>query len=281
MEGDQEGAESPAGGNLINKKGEIGVAKEKILTKKLIDQILKKQPEEGPYNSFTKIENEAAIYLSKKVKVAPTLSLTGLSSLTDVAAAAFGKFDCCEQPNFFLYLDGLKNISDKGLNELAKFKGSLSLGGLKQLSDDGAKALASHKGGRLQLCGLTTLSDSAAKILSSYFKGKNSGNVLNFGGLTEASDETFKELSKYKGFLGLPSLKSISDSAVKILAGHQGSFLDLSGLKTLSIPAAKALAGYKGFDSVYKTRGKISLGKEAAKVLLKQKGGDAVLFDDE
>jgi hypothetical protein len=122
---------------------------------------------------------------------------------------------------------------------------------------------------------------SAAQILSGYYKGKNSGDSLTFASLSEIEDETLKQLVKYKGHLGLSGLKMISDSAAKILAEHKGSFLDLSGLKTLSASAAKALAGYKGFDSVYKTRGQISLGKEAAKVLLKQKGGDAVLFDDE
>lgn len=258
------------------------MGKEKVLTKKLIDQILKKPPQEDdPFDSFTAIEDDAAVYFSKKVKAAPTRSLNGLTCLSDDAAAAFGEIDCCQQPNFFLYLDGLKTISDKGLSDLAKFQGSLSLGGLKQLSDAGAKALASHKGGRLRLCGLSKLSESAAKILSSYYKGKNSGAVLTLSGLTEVSDDTLEELVKYKGHLGLPGLKTISDSAAKILAEHKGSFLDLSGLKTLSAPAAKALAGYKGFDAVCKTRGQISLGKEAAKVLLKQKGGDAVLFDDE
>lgn len=258
------------------------MAQEKILTKKLIDQILKNPPpEDDPYDTFTAIEDDAAVYFSKKVKAAPHLYLTGITSLSAVAAAAFGKFDCCEQPNFFLYLDGLKTISDKGLNDLAKFKGSLSLGGLKQLSDDGAKALASHKGGRLRLRGLTAISESAAKILSGYYKGKNSGDWLTFDGLPEISDGALKELVKYKGHLGLSGLKTVSDTAAKILAEHRGPHLYLLGLKTLSGPAAKALAGYKGFDSVYKTRGKISLGKEAAKVLLKQKGGDAVLFDDD
>ena len=150
------------------------MGKEKVLTKKLIDQILKKPPQEDDsYDSFTEIEDAAAVYLSEKVKAVPTLSLNGLASMSDVAAAAFGKLDCCQQPNFFLYLDGLKTISDKGLRDLAKFQGSLSLGGLKQLSDAGAKALASHKGGGLRLCGLSNLSESAAKNLSGYFKSKN------------------------------------------------------------------------------------------------------------
>ena len=78
----------------------------------------------------------------------------------------------------------------------------------------------------------------------------------------------------------MPGLK-LSDSGAKILAEHRGSHLYLDGLKTLSDAAAKALAGYKGINPLDKTRGKISLGKEAAKVLLKQKGGDEVLFDDE
>ena len=254
--------------------------KTKILTKKLIDQILKKPSEDEPYNSFTEIEDEAADYLSKKIKVL-TLYLDGLTSLSDVAAAAFGKLDCCGGPNFSLHLNGLKTISDMGLKSLAKFEGSLSLGGLRELSDASATALVSHKGGRLWLDGLTSLTESAAKILSAYYKGKNSGEFLSFGALAEASDETLKELVKYKGRLGLSGLKKISDSAAKILAGHRGSFLDLSGLKTLSGSAAKALAGYKGYDTVYKSSGKIRLGKEAGQVLLKQKGGDGVLFDDE
>ena len=95
------------------------------------------------------------------------------------------------------------------------------------------------------------------------------------------SDDTLKELVKYKGHLGLSGLKKISDSAAKILAEHRGCSLSLDGLKTLSVPAAKALAGYKGFNAVYNTKGKISLGKDAAKILLKQKGGDDVLDQDE
>ena len=258
------------------------MGKEKVLTKKLIDQIIKKPSQEDePYGSFSAIEDDAAIHLSKKVKAAPSLYLNGLTSLSDVAAAALGKLDCCGCPNFYLYLDGVKAISDAGLRSLAKFEGSLSLGGLNQLSDEGARALVSHKGGRLWLNGLTSLTESAAKILSAYYKGKNSGEFLSFGALAEASDETLKELVKYKGRLGLSGLKKISDSAAKILAGHRGSFLDLSGLKTLSGAAAKALAGYKGYDTVYKSSGKIRLGKEAGQVLLKQKGGDGVLFDDE
>jgi hypothetical protein len=256
--------------------------KTKVLTKKLIDQILKKPAQEQhPYESFQSIEDEAAIYLSKKVKVSPSLYLSGLTSLSDVAAAAFGKFDCCYQPNMFLHLDGMLTISDQGLKSLANFEGSLSLGGLRELSDAGAKALVSHKGGRLRLGGLTTITESAAQILSGYYKGKYSGDTLTFASLSEIEDGALKQLVKYKGHLGLPGLKTISDTAAKILAEHRGSHLDLGGLKTLSAPAAKALAGYKGFDSVCKTKGQISLGKEAAKVLLKQKGGDAVLFDDE
>jgi len=256
------------------------MGKEKVLTKKLIDQILKKPSEEEPYKSFTEIEDEAAVYLSKKIKVL-TLYLDGLTSLSDVAAAAFGKLDCCGCPNFSVHLNGVKTISDAGLKSLAKFEGSLSLGGLRELTDAGAKALVSHKGGRLWLDGLASLTESAAKILSGYYKGKNSGDMLAFDGLAEISDGALKELVKYKGRLSLSGLKTISDSAAKVLAEHKGPFLDLSGLKTLSGPAAKALAGYKGFDSVSKTRGQIRLGKEAAKVLLKQKGGDAVLFDDD
>ena len=96
------------------------------------------------------------------------------------------------------------------------------------------------------------------------------------------SDDTLKELVKYKGHLGLSGLKKISDSAAKILAEHRGRHLSLDGLKTLSVPAAKALVGYKGFNNAaYNTKGKISLGKDAAKILLKQKGGDDVLDQDE
>ena len=256
--------------------------KTKVLTKKLIDQILKKPPQEqGPYESFTVIEDEAAVYLSKKIKVL-TLNLDGLTSLSDVAAAAFGKFDCCGCPNYSVLLNGVKTISDAGLKSLAKFEGSLSLGGLRELSDAGAQALVSHKGGRLRLNGIKALTVSAAKILSGYYKGKNSGDCLFFGGLTEMSDDTLKELVKYKGHLGLSGLKKISDSAAKILAEHRGRHLSLDGLKTLSVPAAKALVGYKGFNNAaYNTKGKISLGKDAAKILLKQKGGDDVLDQDE
>jgi hypothetical protein len=57
------------------------MGKTKVLTKKLIDQIPKKPPQEqGPYESFTEIEDEAAIHLSKKVKVSPSLYLSGLTS---------------------------------------------------------------------------------------------------------------------------------------------------------------------------------------------------------
>ena len=257
--------------------------KTKVLTKKLIDQILKKPPQEqGPYESFTEIEDEAAIYLSKKVKVSPSLYLSGLTSLSDVAATAFGKFDSCAQPNMFLILDGIKTISDKGLKSLAKFAGSISLNGLEALSDAGAEALASHQGGRLRLNGLKSLTETAAKALAGYYKGKYSGEFLSLGGLADANDGVLKELVKYKGYLGLAGLKIISDSGAKILAEHRGPHLYLDGLKTLSEAAAKALAGYKGFNNAaYNTKGKISLGKEAAKKLLKQKGGEDVLDQDE
>ena len=258
------------------------MGKTKVLTKKLIDQILKSPDQyDHPYDSFTAIEDEAAIHLSKKVKACPSLYLSGLTSLSDVAATAFGKFDCCAQPNMFLILDGIKTISDKGLKSLAKFAGSISLNGLEALSDAGAEALASHQGGRLRLNGLKSLTETAAKALAGYYKGKYSGAFLSLGGLVEASDGVLKELVKYKGNLGLAGLKKLSDSGAKILAEHRGSHLYLDGLKTLSDAAAKALAGYNGINPLDKTRGKISLGKEAAKVLLKQKGGDDVLDQDE
>lgn len=267
--------------------------KTKVLTKKLIDQILRKPIQLGhyrpdgafhqvePFDSFTEIEDDAAIYFSKKVKVEISLKLNDLTSLSDVAAAAFGRLDCDGCPGYSLVLAGLKNISDTGLKSLAKFQGSLSLGGLRELSNAGAKALASHKGAQLDLNGLTTLTELAAKNLSSYYKGKNSGDWLGLCGLSKVKDGILKELVKYKGHLLLSGFKTISDSAAKILAEHQGPRLHLDGLKTLSETAARALSAYKGVRPadkfLSKTRGTILLGENSARVLLKQKGGDVVL----
>ena len=75
----------------------------------------------------------------------------------------------------YLRFDGLKAISDKAAEALAKFKGDdygsdLYLNGLRTLSDKAAKALAKFKGNELYLNGLQTISDSAGETLAK-FKG--------------------------------------------------------------------------------------------------------------
>jgi hypothetical protein len=74
------------------------------------------------------------------------LDLSGLTSISDDAAAAIGASDKHQSFGHHgaLYLDGLTELSDRAALGLNRQKGLLSLKGLKSLSDAAASALLDH-----------------------------------------------------------------------------------------------------------------------------------------
>jgi mono/diheme cytochrome c family protein len=192
------------------------------------------------------------------------LNLSGLKSLSPVAARAISKWDGQ------IYFDGLTEISDETLTALAEHKVPpgekffVHLRGLKTLSDEGAAILAAWPKWCGDLPALTALSEkSAAALASSRNWNGNLSSVktitpemaktlagrqgnLWLDGLTTLAEETAKELaSHHGGTLSLNGLTSLSDGAVVVLAAHDGH-LSLNGLKSLSDQSAAALGKHKG-----------------------------------
>ena len=111
-----------------------------------------------------------------------------------------------------LSLDGVTELSDAAAESLGKHDGYLKLDGLASLSDLAAESLSKHKGD-IRLSGLTGLSDAAAEGLS-----KHTG-WLWLNGLTSLSDVAAESLSKHEGSLSL-DLDELPDSAAEILRQH-------------------------------------------------------------
>ena len=114
-----------------------------------------------------------------------TLSLDGLTTLSDGAAAGLGK----HQGQGRLELHGLQTLTDGAAAGLGNYKGELCLTGLCSLSDAAAAGLAKHQGS-LNLSRLTSLSDGAAFELS-----KHQG-VLDIRNVTSLSKYAAIQLAK-------------------------------------------------------------------------------------
>ena len=116
----------------------------------------------------------------------PTLSLDGLTAISDDAARSLAGFR-----GRYLKLNGLANASDEAVRALAEFKGeALFLDGLTKVSDAQAAALGAFKGNILSLNGLTAISDAQAEALASY-----SGH-LKLDGLIRLSPEALTAFSR-------------------------------------------------------------------------------------
>ena len=111
---------------------------------------------------------------------------------------------------------GLKSIKTEDLKQLlSEYNGSISFGGLKKLEIEQAQAIAqAHEfNDKLDLSGLKTLAPKIAHELSK----STSSFTLSLNGLEELSEESAKELSRFKGILSLKGLKSASYEVIKAL----------------------------------------------------------------
>ena len=218
------------------------MSKPNILTREIAEEFLKNN-DSLDLDKFTDIEETAAEVLAQQR--GGYLALHGLKSLSDTAAKALKPLHCN------LGLHGLTSLSNVAAQALAQHIHYIGLNGLKSLSDAAALALAQHKE-KIDLEGLTVLSDSPGHIALA----KNL--VLHS-----------------RGYINLPSLTSISDSAAEVLMNFDGEKLhcgkdNFLGKKLRKARRKQVIANIKA--SLFKTpdewqNGHIVLSKPPAKPL--------------
>ena len=106
----------------------------------------------------TMTDGQAAHFVKHLVEnsATPSLSLHGLTSITDAQAESLSKVEG-------LYLSGLTTITDEQAESLGKVK-YLYLGGLSSITDEQAESLSNVES--LGLSGLTSITDEQAESLS-------------------------------------------------------------------------------------------------------------------
>lgn len=218
-------------------------------------------------DSVKTISNAAAIEAAKHA--GPTLSLNGLSSLSQQVAEALATHDG------ELHLNDVRTLDDDAATAIARHPGPLSLNGLNSLTSRllTQKLLESQK--HLSLLNLTTLSVDAAAMLS------EAGGFISLG-LLDLPDDVAATLSLHAGgTLSLPGLVGLTDAAAAALAGRKGDLL-LQGLSSLSDEAAEAFSQHVHDLDLY---GVTTLSDAAVRSLASHRGetlrlGITALSDD-
>jgi hypothetical protein len=215
-------------------------------------------------NGLERISDTAAEALSASkrkdvVLTSTTLSLDGIKQLSEASALSLSKVRV-----FHLSLCGLKNISDKGLGNLAQFDGALSIG-IEHLSAFAASSFGAVRRNSLHLIGLTDISAAAIASLAS-----SVDSSLTLNGIQNLSIPIAEVLARCSLWsLSLKGFESLSVSAAKVLADSSCSNLSLGDLKTVSPAVAAELANFKGelyLDGIER------LDTAVAEVLAKHKG---------
>lgn len=141
-------------------------------------------------------------------------------------------------PPQWLFLQGLRSLSDTSAEGLSRHFGFLGLSGLRVLTANAAGAFSSHQG-TLHLCGITSLPDADIEQLSDH------RGYLGLGGLTSLTEAAATSLARHLDVLDLSGLVELPDLLAKSLSAHCGT-LHLYGLRTLSDKAVSALFRVKG-----------------------------------
>lgn len=182
------------------------------------------------WNSYSRIEDDAAGLLVQRVRGRKITCLSKLSATGDSIDVVRGRFPA-------IHLDGVKDLSPNAAKALAQHKGDLYLDGLTTLPLPLAKALADIKGA-LYLSGITVISDDAAAAMAKHRAG------LCLDGLTSLPDAAAASLAENiewpRGWFSLKGLTSLSEAAAASLVNGVIN-LNVSGVKSVSERTAKIL----------------------------------------
>ncbi len=191
------------------------------------------------------------------------VSLNGLKSLSNELAAAICEppesSDASKGPSPHLSLDGLTSLGDGAAASLGKLKNTvLSLNGLTDLSDGVAAYLAKMEGhSKLSLRGLTSVSKVAAAELLRYERDHSGFLEIDFSWLTTISDDIARMFRVYGANRRLNGLTSLSVPAAEGLVAdkyrhdhYHPHGIQLNGLKSLCAEVAEVF-GRMDCGSVY------------------------------
>ena len=184
--------------------------------------------------------------------------------------------DASKGPSPHLSLDGLTSLGDGAAASLGKLKSTrLSLNGLTDLSDGVAASLAKMEGhSGLSLRGLTSVSKVAAAELLRYERDHSGFLEIDFSWLTTISDDIARMLRVYGSDRRLNGLTSLSVPAAEGLVAdkyrhdhYHPHGIQLNGLKCLCAKVAEVF-GRMDCGSVY-FNGLREISPEAAAALSK------------
>ena len=168
--------------------------------------------------------------------------LTGLDPLKDQKWLEGFSENIKKNPNNYLFLNHLSQLSLTQAKTLAQFKGYvLSLNGLTQIDEITTEILAQFQCKVLWLNGIQQLDEATAKALAQFQGG------LYLNGIKQIDEATAKALAQFQcKVLWLNGVQQLDEATVKILAQFKGQGLLLNGVQQIDEGTAKALVDRKG-----------------------------------
>ncbi|MEK7483453.1 MAG: hypothetical protein AABZ60_03870, partial [Planctomycetota bacterium] len=137
----------------------------------------------------------------------------GLDPVTDKEVLAICSEDIKKNPNSYLFLNPLSQLSITQATTLAQFKGKwLYLNGVQQLDEATAKALVQFQGKTLSLDGVQQLDEATAKALAQV-----QCNSLSLNGVQQLDEATAKALAQFKGWFSLNGVQQLDEDTAKAL----------------------------------------------------------------